>query len=214
MSTSSCPFTEKDFESKDGMLTNVWGPPLWHSLHMMSFNYPMKPTKAQKNQYLEFFQSLQHVLPCKWCRKNYKKNLKQLPLTMKVMKNRHTFSKWLYDLHEIINDMLHKPTKNRLTYQEVRCRYEHFRARCNLVNKQEELIHYKKNSKTSKASKKSAKQSKENGCTMPLHGVKSKSILYIVPKDMNFKTSASTSIIISPKCNMKPRHQKKSRTRR
>ena len=26
------------------MLTTVWGPSLWHSLHTMSFNYPVKPT--------------------------------------------------------------------------------------------------------------------------------------------------------------------------
>ena len=27
------------------MLTSVWGPSLWHSLHTISFNYPVKPTK-------------------------------------------------------------------------------------------------------------------------------------------------------------------------
>ena len=41
-------FTESDYNSPDGMLTTVWGPPLWHSLHTMSFNYPIKQTEAQK----------------------------------------------------------------------------------------------------------------------------------------------------------------------
>ena len=27
------------------MLTAVWGPPLWHTLHTISFNYPIKPSK-------------------------------------------------------------------------------------------------------------------------------------------------------------------------
>ena len=30
-------FTKSDFESSDGMLTSVWGPPAWHFLHMGSW---------------------------------------------------------------------------------------------------------------------------------------------------------------------------------
>ncbi len=40
-------FTENDFNSGDGMLTSVWGPALWHSLHTMSFNYPVNPSDEQ-----------------------------------------------------------------------------------------------------------------------------------------------------------------------
>ena len=47
---------------------------------------------------------------------------------MSVMKNRNTFSKWLYNLHEEINTMLCK--KSNLTYEQVRNRYENFRSRC------------------------------------------------------------------------------------
>ena len=31
-------FSKKDYSSGDGMLTTVWGPSLWHYLHIMSFN--------------------------------------------------------------------------------------------------------------------------------------------------------------------------------
>jgi len=65
---------------------------------------------------------------------NFKKNLKSIPLTNKVLKNRYNFSKWMYDMHEHINKMLGK--KSGLTYSAVRDRYEHFRARC--LNKPEE----------------------------------------------------------------------------
>lgn len=34
-------FSESDYESGDGMITAVWGPPLWHVLHTISFNYPV-----------------------------------------------------------------------------------------------------------------------------------------------------------------------------
>ena len=38
-------FSHDEFNSPDGMLTSVWGPSLWHSLHTISFNYPNNPTK-------------------------------------------------------------------------------------------------------------------------------------------------------------------------
>ena len=32
-------FSENDYNSGDGMLTSVWGPPMWHTLYTISFNY-------------------------------------------------------------------------------------------------------------------------------------------------------------------------------
>lgn len=169
-------FNEKDYNSGDGMLTSVWGPAAWHFLHTISFNYPVHPTKTQQREYRSFILSLQNVLPCKYCRENLKKNMKQYPLTMKHMKSRYTFSKYIYELHEIINKMLGK-TSN-LTYEQVRERYEHFRSRC--------------------SSKKTRKRGKERGCTTPLKGRKSKCIIRIVPSKSKFKT-----FTIQPSCYTK-----------
>ena len=152
-------FKKDDYKSNDGMLTSIWGPGMWHFLHSMSFNYPVEPTKEDKKNYKDFMLSLRNVLPCGKCRKNLRKNYKSLPITMNVMKNRTTFSKYVYDLHELINKMLGK--KSGLTYNEVRERYEHFRSRCN--------------NKTRK------KMNKEKGCIAPVYGEKSKCILKIVP---------------------------------
>ncbi len=123
-------YTKKDFNSGDGMLTTVWGPSLWHTLHTISFNYPVNPTKRDKKNYKDFILSLKHILPCKYCRMNFKKNIKEVPLTQKALKNRHNFSKWMYCFHEHINKMLKK--KSGLKYNDVRERYEHFRSRCTL----------------------------------------------------------------------------------
>ena len=125
-------FTKKDFNDYNGMLTTVWGPPLWHFLHTMSFNYPVNPTCEDKKHYKDFICGLTHVMPCKTCRDNLKKNLKKYPISP-YLKNRHTFSKYIYNLHEILNRYLKK--KSGLTYNEVRNRYEHFRARCNGTKK-------------------------------------------------------------------------------
>ena len=183
----TCPsknvFNKNDYNSSDGMLTSVWGPSLWHSLHSISFNYPVNPTKEQKLQYLEFFKSLKHVLPCKYCRENYKKNIKTVPLNMLTMKSRETLSRWLYELHEEINTMLHK--KSNLTYDQVRTRYEMFRARCINDNKGTMKRNRKK---TPKKRKSKFKNKKEKGCVKPLYGVKSKCVINIVPRNTKCKS--------------------------
>jgi len=160
-------FNKDDYNSNDGMLTYVWGPALWHSLHIISFNYPVKPSKEQKKYYYDFFMNLQHILPCKYCRDNYENNLKTIPLNNQRLKNRETFSKWLYEIHEIINTNLNK--KSNLTYEDVRTRYEHFRSRC-----------------LTEPNKKDT--NKEKGCTEPLYGVKSRCIINIVPKETKSDT--------------------------
>lgn len=159
-------YTEKDYNSGDGFLTSVWGPAIWHFLHIISFNYPTNPTEEDKIHYRNFILSLKNVLPCKYCRINLMKNFKNVPITMNDMKNRNTFSLYMYRLHEEINTMLNK--RSGLSYEEVRERYEHFRSRgCN---------------KTIKINK------KEKGCTTPLHGKKSKCIIKIVPQDTKVDT--------------------------
>ena len=78
-------YTPEDYKSGEGMLTTVWGPSLWHFLHIMSFNYPNEPTNEQKHYYMDFILSLENILPCKYCRINLKKNFKVLPLRISTM---------------------------------------------------------------------------------------------------------------------------------
>lgn len=123
-------YSLKDYRSNDGMQTNVWGPPFWFTLHMISFNYPISPTKIQKKQYKKFMQSLRYVLPCGKCRENLSKNYEVLPLHDNVFTNRESFSKYIYLLHEQVNKMLGK--QSHLSYCDVRDKYEGFRANCHL----------------------------------------------------------------------------------
>lgn len=174
-------YDKDDFRSGDGMLTSVWGPSLWHYLHIMSFNYPVKPTKQDKKNYKNFVVSLKHVLPCKYCRMNLRKNLKDHPLKQKDLKDRHHFSLWMFNFHEHINKMLHK--KSGLKFDQVRERYEHFRSRCTI-----DLASAKKVVKLVKKKKNKTKKKKEKGCVEPLYGKKSKCVIKIVPKDKKVPT--------------------------
>ena len=169
-------FSKKDYSANDGFLTTVWGPPLWHSLHTISFNYPVNPTQEDKKHYRDFIISLQYVLPCKYCRINLTKNFKAMPLTMECMKDRESFSRYIYDLHEFINKMLGK--KSGLSYCDVRERYEHFRARC--TQDKPKIFNFDKLTEKEKK--------KEKGCTEPLYGKKSKCIIKIVPQEEKIDT--------------------------
>ena len=169
-------YRKKDYSSSEGMLTSVWGPSLWHTLHTISFNYPVKPTKEQKKHYKALILNLKHVMPCKYCRINLRKNLKAHPLRQCDLKNRDKFSRWVYGLHEHVNKMLGK--KSGLTFCDVRDRYENFRSRCTKKEIKKKIIKMKKN-KTRK---------KEKGCTEPFYGKKAKLCLKIVPQNNRMKT--------------------------
>ena len=175
-------FTQKQYESDYGMITYVWGPLLWHFLHIISFNYPVNPTEYNKknnlidnqieNSYYYFIFLLQFILPCKSCRDNLKKNLEGLNFfknKARIMKNRESFSRFIYNLHESVNTMLKK--KSHLSYEEVRDFYEHFRANCSIKNKSNSHV----------------------GCDKLEHNsdkrVKPKTVIYFVPFEKKIKTT-------------------------
>lgn len=170
--TKKLIFTKEHYDSDNGMQVSVWGPCIWTFLHTISFNYKQNPSLSDKKHYRDFILSLQYILPCKKCRDNFKKNLEKLPLTEKHLKNRETFSNYIYNLHEIVNTMLKK--KSNLTYELVRDRFENFRSRCN--TKKKNITH--------------------KGCSEPMTGnIKSKCVIKIVPK-----TEKCDTINISKKC--------------
>jgi hypothetical protein len=186
-------FKKKDFKSGDGMLTSVWGPGLWHYLHTLSFNYPWHPTLSDKKYYKAQILILEKTLPCKFCRINLKNNFKQCPIKVGHMKDRNTFSRYIYQLHETVNKMLGK--QSNLSYCDIRERYEHFRARCLTDEKLNQKIW--KVGKTHKNKNKKGKE-KEKGCTESLYGKKAKCVLHIVPQEFKNK-----SFNIHKKCIIK-----------
>ncbi len=182
-------FSKKDFSSGDGFLVSVWGPLQWTFLHIMSFNYPINPTPEDKKHYRDYVLNLQYVLPCKYCRMNLTNNFKKKPLQMCHMANRETFSRYIYELHETVNRMLKK--KSKLSYCDVRERYEHFRSRC--TEEKPRVFTFKRvntssNAKTKKEKGNGKGKEKEKGCTEPLYGKKSKCVINIVPQEDKSET--------------------------
>jgi hypothetical protein len=102
------------------MNQNIWGPQMWFTLHSITFNYPLKPTEEDKNNYKNFFTYLQYVIPCTVCQKNYVRHLKESPVEYNL-NSREKLVKWLIDLHNMVNG---ETGKKLLSYNNVIKKYE------------------------------------------------------------------------------------------
>jgi len=78
------------------MDTRFWGKDGWVFLHSIAYNY----NNENDHNYKTFFKSIQHILPCIYCRRSYKKYIKENPVNTKNL------PKWLYVIHNLVNDKL------------------------------------------------------------------------------------------------------------
>lgn len=139
------------YNSGNGMQTHVWGPVQWLMLHIMSFNYPVKPTIKQKIHYWDYLLALKNVLPCRHCRENMQSNLYKAKIQYHVFDNRDTFSKFIFDFHNEVNLAI-KGKKWDKGYTYLQKQIECIRARCSNHQQKQET----------------AGKPKEKGCTEPV----------------------------------------------
>ena len=69
-----------DKSNKNSLKPKIWGPHGWKFMHFVSLGYPDNPTDQDKQNYKNFYYSLQHILPCEKCAQNYKHNLAKYPI--------------------------------------------------------------------------------------------------------------------------------------
>ena len=104
------------------MDTRFWGKDGWKFLHSIAYCY-----KENEKSYQQFFKSIQHVLPCIYCRRSYKKYITELPVDTKHL------TKWLYMIHNRVNEKLRKQGYNLKTdpsLAEVDEYYNNLTLRC------------------------------------------------------------------------------------
>lgn len=98
------------------MNTTKWGPYAWTAVHTIVNNLPENIIPEQQEWLHMFFDSMKLVLPCKYCRQSFTKFLMINPLIDKkpdgtVINNlstRDNMRKWLYNMHNLVNDKLRK----------------------------------------------------------------------------------------------------------
>ena len=113
------------------MNQNIWGSHLWFSLHTISFAYPIKPTLIDQNNYKNFFVSLQNVIPCSVCQRNYKRHILEHPID-KHLNSRKDLVYWLIDIHNMVNSEI---GKKFMSYDVVLKKYENVYQKDLLIGK-------------------------------------------------------------------------------
>ena len=116
------------------MQTSSWGKPGWVYLHTTSFNYPNDPDEYDRSMevpigttrqaYKQFFTSVGETLPCRYCRDSYKQFVIENPIRLD---SRDEITRWLYEIHNKVNEKLNKPS---ISFDEVKQKYDSFRADC------------------------------------------------------------------------------------
>lgn len=59
---------------------NIWGPHFWYISRCVANNYPLNPTREDKEHVKTFFNELQHILPCDKCKYTYGHHIKKNPI--------------------------------------------------------------------------------------------------------------------------------------
>ena len=90
------------------MKPDIWGPHFWYILHIISFDYPLRPTEYDKRVFHDFYSSLKDIIPCEKCRKHYRTHINKYPLTPHL-DTRDTLVKWVIQVHNFVNASLGKP---------------------------------------------------------------------------------------------------------
>jgi hypothetical protein len=81
----------------------IWGKPGWVFLTCIVVEYPDNPTKQIKKKYYSFFNNLQYILPCEFCRINLEEHYKKRPLTKKDLESREKLLKWFIDIQNMVD---------------------------------------------------------------------------------------------------------------
>lgn len=84
-----------------GINPKIWGKSAWIFLHAITFNYPENPTPEDIRNYKLFFDSLQFMLPCDKCKRNYAGHLTQYPLTDSILSNKNDLIHWLIQIRNL-----------------------------------------------------------------------------------------------------------------
>lgn len=86
----------------------VWGPHYWFFLHTLAMTYPHHPNSVTKKKYYEFIQNLPLFLPVEEISGEFSKLIDKYPITP-YLDNRDSFVRWMYFIHNKINEKLEKP---------------------------------------------------------------------------------------------------------
>jgi len=86
-----------------------WGRPYWVMMFSSALTYPEHPTLDDQHHYKRFFEELRWVLPCKNCKKHYRRMSTELPINPYLNGGRQAVFAWVLKIHNRVNRRLGKP---------------------------------------------------------------------------------------------------------
>jgi hypothetical protein len=86
----------------------IWGPKAWHLLHAFSINNNYKISNDKIHNYYIFYTTFLYILPCLICSEHYSDILYNLHPIEEDKINRIYLKRWVYEIHNIINNLLNK----------------------------------------------------------------------------------------------------------
>ena len=87
----------------------IWGPKAWNLLHSFSINENKKISVRKRHNYYIFYTSFIYILPCDICREHYSDIIYNIEPLIEEKISRKYLIKWVFDVHNIVNDLLDKP---------------------------------------------------------------------------------------------------------
>jgi hypothetical protein len=118
-------FTYEKKKTKNTSSPDVFGPPMWFSLHNGASKYPDNPSPVIKQRMKYFIIGLPIMVPCTNCREHatmyIEKNLEDLDV---ICSNRKNLFNFFVDFHNYVNKRVNKPIMDysdaeKLYYGEV-----------------------------------------------------------------------------------------------
>jgi len=94
----------------------LWKQMTWKMFHEISFHYHPE----YRDRYIDFFDTMRTIIPCKICRDHYQFQLESMRMDDNI--NQERIFDWTIDLHNHVNEMHHK---KKWSYEESRNTYRH-----------------------------------------------------------------------------------------
>jgi hypothetical protein len=109
---------------------SIWGPSLWELLHSVAFGYNLTPvTSMKKKQYILFFSSIEHLIPCYKCKTHYKYYLNSNSI-LHAVNSYNGIIKWVNNLHNTVNA---KIGKKKQTLETSKIKYVNKNGSLNVI---------------------------------------------------------------------------------
>lgn len=82
----------------------IWGFCGWKFLYSTALMYPKEPSNQVKMNYMNFYNSIEHVIPCDDCGDNYGRHAKILPIDQ-YLESRNDLFTWVLRMNNSVNKL-------------------------------------------------------------------------------------------------------------